>query len=164
MSRLRWIGLLLPITFSVIALANGVNPPRTTGSQIVAATCTDRKSGESTTVQRARIDNGKPSASIEVRLGEAEQQTLQLSDVRRIEIVDTTPDADGFVHAVLEIDKPTYRGNGFVRVRADGKPVRLTGFPNGGTPKIVIALESCRNLAIAAPEPAAAEGTPATSP
>lgn len=147
----RWspVPLLLCGLLPAVAYGNGINPPRPSGAKTVEAICTDRKSGKATIIQRARITIGEPSGSLELRVGQSPARTLQLSQVIRVQIPAARPTPDGFAKASIELIDPGYKGPGFVRVRAKGKPVRVTGFA-ADLERIDIPLETCKVLAVEA--------------
>lgn len=152
--RLYSIPLLLCGLLATEAYGNGINPPRPRGGKTVEAICTDRMSGNATTVQRARItmdetSGDEPSGSIELRVGKSTASTHQLSHVIRVQIPSAGPTLDGFTEASLELSDPSYKGSGFIRVRAKGKPVRLTGF-KVNLDRVDIPLETCKELALKA--------------
>ena len=132
------------------ARGNGINPPRPTGSAVVEAQCTDRTSGETAIVQRARATADNTDGGLRIATGSAAAQTVQLSRIGRIAFEAAKPRPDGFAGATLGILDPPYEGLGFVQVRIDGKPVRLTGF-GAGLERVDVALESCRELALKTP-------------
>lgn len=139
--------LFLPCLLTTKAYANGINPPRPSGARTIEALCTDRKSGETATVQRARMTDDKSTGSLEVRLEKSGAQTLQLSQISRVRIATGKPNSDGFAKASFELLEPSYKGEGFVRLSVNGKPVRLTGF-SAALERIDIPLQSCRDLAL----------------
>ena len=147
--RLYPIPFLLCGLLATEAYGNGINPPRPSGAKTVEAICTDRKSGNATTVQRVRITMDEPSGSIELRVGKSTASTHQLSHVIRVQIPSAGQTLDGFTEASLELSDPSYKGPGFIRVRAKGKPVRLTGF-NADLERVDIPLETCKELALKA--------------
>ena len=152
MSKIRhWypVPLLLCGLLAAEAYGNGINPPRPIGAKTVEATCTDRKSGNATTIQRARIAINEPSGSLELRIGKSAARTLQLSQVIRVQIPSVKMTSDGFAKVSMELLVPSYEGPGFVRLRAKGKPVRLTGF-TADLQRFDIPLEACKELALKA--------------
>ena len=152
MSRIRrWypVPLLLCGLLAAEAYGNGINPPRPSGAKTVEATCTDRKSGNATTIQRARIAIDEPSGSLELRIGKSAARTLQLSQVIRVQIPSARMTSDGFAKASMALLDPSYAGPGFVRLRAGGKPVRLTGF-TADLQRFDSPLAACRELALKA--------------
>ncbi|MBS0345866.1 MAG: hypothetical protein JSR69_05335 [Proteobacteria bacterium] len=143
------IALLLCGLLGEPAFGNGINPPRPSGSQTIEARCTDRDSGETTTLQRARLAADEASPMIELRIGNAAASTLQLAQVAAIRMPSAKAKPDGFAKATLELRNPDYQGPGFVRVRVDGKPVQLTGFTEARA-RVTIPLESCKALTLSA--------------
>ena len=131
--------------FAVSAGANGINPPRPVDSETVTASCTDRTSSKVTVLQRVRIADGDASGSLEVRLGKATPQAVQLSQFRRIQFHAGKPRPDGFAKAMIEIDEPPSTGEAAVKVRAKKGPVRISGFISASE-RVEIALESCKEL------------------
>ena len=55
--------------------------------------------------------------------------------------------ADGYARATIELREPAYQGSGSVLLRADGKPVRLSGISSGSA-RAEIALERCAELLV----------------
>ena len=159
MSRIRRrnpVPLLLCGLLAAEACGNGINPPRPSGSRTVEAACTDRKSGNVTTVHRARMAIDEPSGSLELRAGESPARTVQLAEVVRIQIPSAKTAADGFAKAFIELRAPNYKGPGHVRLRAKAKPVRLVGF-TANLERLDVPLETCRELAFKASTSSEAE-------
>ena len=157
MFRIRLSYLVFLLLFCVAttsAYANGINPPRPFGSKVVTASCTDRKSGVSTIVQRAQIIIDEPSGGLEVRLEKSGQEIIQLSEITQLNIVTGKPGTDGFAEASLERLEPNDKDNGFVRLRASGKPVRLTGF-SIDLKRVSVPLESCITVVLNTSQPSA---------
>lgn len=153
MRRIRhWlpIHLLLLTLLTSRAYGNGINPPEPQGSQTVDAFCSERTSGKTLVVLRARITIEKPSGSLELRIGESQARLLQLSRVIRLEIPSAVPMSDGFTKALLRLSEPDYEGPGLVRIRAGEKQVRVTGFDTDINKKVDIALETCKDFAVKA--------------
>ncbi len=148
--------LFLLVLLTTTAHANGINPPRPSGSETIEALCTDRKSGNTTTVQRARMTVDEPTGGLEVRLEKSDAQTLRLSRITRVQLATGKPNSDGFAEASLELLEPSYRGEGFVKLRVNGKPVRLAGF-SADLRRVDIPLESCRELVLKTSRPSEAE-------
>ena len=147
MSKLRLFQALalMSCLFAASAGANGINPPRPVGSETVMASCTDRTSSKVTILQRVRIAYGDASAPLEVRLGKTPPQAVQLSKVRRIQFHAGKPKPDGFAKAMIEIEEPPSVGEGAVKVRANKRPVRISGF-SPASEHVEIALENCKEL------------------
>lgn len=129
------------------AQGNGINPPQTSGAKTVIAVCTDRLSGDQTTVRRARIVAGAPSGSIELKLDKAGAKLVQLSQVVRLDIPSDKPASNGFARATLELTEPAYQGQGAVRLQVGKKPVRLTGF-TADFSHVDIPLRQCKLLVL----------------
>lgn len=132
---------------ATVSYGNGINPPRPSGTKTVEATCTDRKTGNTTTVQRARITINEPSGSLVLRVGQSPAKTLQLSQVIRLQIASAKPASDGFAKASMELIDPSYKGTGYVRLKAKGQPARLTGF-TADLERVDKPLGSCKELTI----------------
>lgn len=130
-----------------VSYGNGINPPRPSGTKTVEATCTDRKTGNTITVQRARITMDEPSGSVVLRVGQSPAKTLQLTQVIRLQISSAKPASDGFAKASMELIDPDYTGTGYVRLKAKGQPARLTGF-TADLERIDKPLGSCKELTI----------------
>lgn len=154
----RWHSapLLLCGLLATTVYGNGINPPRPSGARTVEAICTDRKSGDTTTLQRARIAVDEPTGSLEVRVGASAAKVLQLSQIVRVKIPSPRLASDGFAKASLELLEPSYNGPGFVKLRARGKPVRLTGF-TADLDRVEMPLVTCKELALKASQPSEAQ-------
>ena len=149
-TRLRHpLAPLLCCLLAAEAYGNGINPPRPSGAKTIQATCTDRKSGNVKTIQRARIVLGEPSGSLELRVDRSKARTLQLSQVNRVEIPSAEPTADGLAKVSVDLFDPIYTGPGFIRLRDKGKPVRLVGF-TADLERVDIPLEACKELTLKA--------------
>jgi hypothetical protein len=150
MSRARHgfpLFLLLGALLAAESYGNGINPPRQSGSKTVVATCTDRATGEATTIQRTRIFIAEPSGSLELRIGKSAASTLQLSKVIRVQIPSAKTMSDGFAKASLELLDPGYEGPGFVRLEVNTTPVRLTGF-SADLRRVDVPLATCKELTL----------------
>jgi hypothetical protein len=132
---------------ATVSYGNGINPPRPSGTKTVEATCTDRKTGNTIAVQRARITIDEPSGSLVLRVGQSPAKTLQLTQVIRLQISSAKPASDGFAKASMELIDPDYKGTGYVRLKAKGQPARLTGF-TADLARIDKPLGSCKELTI----------------
>jgi hypothetical protein len=134
---------------ATVSYGNGINPPRPSGTKTVEATCTDRKTGNTIAVQRARITIDEPSGSLVLRVGQSPAKTLQLSQVIRLQISSAKPASDGFAKATIELNDPDHKGSGsgYVRLKAKGQPARLTGF-TADLERIDKPLGSCKELTI----------------
>jgi hypothetical protein len=67
--------------------------------------------------------------------------------VIRLQISSAKPASDGFTKASMELIDPDYKGTGYVRLKAKGKPARLTGF-TADLERIDKPLGSCKKLTI----------------
>lgn len=154
----RWsaVSILLCGLLATESYGNGINPPRPSGAKIVEATCTDRKTGNTTIIQRARITIDEPSGSLVLRVGQSPARTLQLSQVIRLQIASAKPESDGFAKAIMELIDPGYIGSGYVRLKAKGQPVRLTGF-TADLERVDKPLGTCKELTIRASTSSEAE-------
>lgn len=157
----RWhpVPFLLSGLLAVEAYGNGINPPRPSGSTTVEAACTDRRSGNVTTIHRARMAIDEPSGSLELRTGESAARTVQLLEVIRVQMPSARTAADGFAKAFVELRAPAYKGPGYVRLRAKGKPVRLMGF-TADLERVDMPLETCREVAFKASAATSAPSRP----
>jgi hypothetical protein len=156
----RWcaIPILLCGLLTTAAHGNGINPPRPSGAKNVQATCIDRATGHTITIERARITIDEPSGSLELRVGQSTARTLQLSQVNRLQIASAKPASDGFAKAAIELNDPEYKGTGFVRLKANGLTVRVTGF-TADRERVDIPFGACRVLTIQASTSSDAEAT-----
>lgn len=87
-----------------------------------------------------------------MRFEKSGAQKLELSKISRIQIASDEPGSDGFAKASIELFEPSYKGDGFVRLKLNGNPVRLTGF-SSGQERVDIPIAKCRALAFRAPKP-----------
>ena len=128
------------------ANANGINPPRVSGSEIVEATCTSDADVDSTIIFRARVVAGEKATDLmEIRMGNEPALEVSMSKINRLEIASSAPDPDGFVRANLHLSDPEYQGKGFVKVIEQGKPLRLSGFTKVNR-RVEIPLSKCKAL------------------
>ena len=149
MNTYRSFHVVLLVAFMSIpdAEANGINPPRPAGSEIVQATCVVRKSGATVVIQRARMTVDESGGLLEVRLDQSTPQTVPLAQFRRIQFHKGTHTQDGFAKSTLDLINPPYEGEGLVRVRTGGKAIRINGFDASSRP-IELPLERCKELVI----------------
>jgi hypothetical protein len=145
--RTSWGLACLASLLAPAAHGNGINPPRPTGAQTVEAQCTDRQTGETRLVQRARITVDKPDGALELRLRQGKPQRLQLAQIERVSIKAGKPGVDGFGKATLVLLEPAFKGEGFVRLNVGGKPVRLTGFTLAQD-RVDVPLQRCKELVL----------------
>jgi hypothetical protein len=155
--RAYFLGLFVPGLLATTANANGINPPRPNGAKTVEATCTDRTTGNNSTVQRARVTVKNPTGSLEVRIEKSAPQIFQLSQIGRIQIATGTPNADGFAKASFELIGSRDKHDGYVRLSARGQVVRLTGFSAVGG-RVDIPLANCSEVTLRALASSDAEG------
>jgi hypothetical protein len=148
----RWLSLSLLVCLLLAreAYGNGINPPRPSGAKVVEATCVDRRSGVAVIVQRAQITIDEASGLLELRLGDTPARLVQLSQIRRLQILSSKARADGFAKASMTLLDPGYDGPGQVRLRAKAKPVRLTGFA-ADLERVDRVLGTCKELTFTAP-------------
>jgi hypothetical protein len=154
----RWLSLVLLICplLAREAYGNGINPPRPSGAKVVEATCVDRRSGVAVIVQRAQITIDEASELLELRLSDTSARSVQLTQIRLLQILSSKPKADGFAKASMILLDPGYEGPGQVRLRSKAKPVRLTGFA-ADLERVDRVLASCKELSFTAPTSAPVE-------
>jgi hypothetical protein len=136
---------LVSCFFVASADANGINPPRTVGSETVIARCIDRATGGITTLQRARITEGDSGRPLEVQVGKEAPRMIQLSQLLRLQFDGGKPRPDGFARATLELAEPAFVGEAVVKVRSGKKRVLISGF-NAASERVQIPLERCKEL------------------
>ena len=149
-SRKCLAGFVLAGLAGPMALANGINPPKPSGADVIEVTCTNRVTRGNLIVKRARINPAKPAGTMEVRFDSSPPKSLQLSQIRRVEIATGETAQDGFATASFELADQSDRRTGFVRLSSNGKPVRLTGF-SPDTDRIDVPLASCSQLTLRVP-------------
>ncbi len=122
--------LLLTLRADTV-LANGINPPRPSGSTVVTAICKDRNDHERK-IFRARIKYGKQAADkMKLRI-ENTVEKVPLSDIAAVTLEATSADSDGYAKASLVRRGDTEKTKVMLQVKQGGKAVRLTGFTEDG--------------------------------
>ena len=116
------------------------------GAMEVQAVCTERGTGNKIALTGAQLGAGEP-AGLMLRLGDGAARQLPLAQIARIQFTGAEPGVDGYARATIELREPAYQGSGSVLLRADGKPVRLSGISSGSA-RAEIALERCAELLV----------------
>lgn len=121
------------------ANANGINPPRPTGSFIVEAKCTEKKGA--TILSRARLN----PAGIEIRLSATETITVKLADIRTVKLSNANSSADGFIAAIVELVEPQFAGKAAIKVGSGTESHTLSGF-SANKRRVTIPIGNCSSL------------------
>jgi hypothetical protein len=126
--------------------ANGINPPRPSGSELVTARCTLRTPGAPRTLERARVDAADSTDGLQLRLGPEKAQAIPLTKIARIRVPSRTLRADGFAKALIDVREPSYQGAGWIRLKDSTGSIVLTGFAASSPGRVEIPLASCKEL------------------
>lgn len=135
-------------TFSIpTANSNGVNPPRPAGGSILQAECMLRASAEQLVVRRALFVVQGRQATLPLRSRETGDVTLDLEDIRTLQIPSTKLDATGSIKVQASLLVPEFSGSAYMKPGTKATAIEVAGYDNSRTRRKVL-LTDCSTLTV----------------
>ena len=133
------------LILSINANANGINPPRPSGSETVHASCQYRDTDTTIKVERVRVRSSVSKTALYISFAGLPQKLVQLSDIDLIRMLQPEPDANGYVYVELHLNSPSYIGNGYVLISFGDQEFELIGFTKDRT-RISFPITRCKEI------------------
>ena len=134
----------LPIT---AANANGVNPPRPAGGNILQADCTLRSSGEHLVLRRALLLTHEGTATLPLNSRETGDVELDLEDIRTLQIPKSKLDPTGSLKVQATLAAPLFSGNATVKPGTKAAAIEIVGYDKAQNRRKIL-LTGCSALTV----------------